>query len=86
MPKPEREIPQRELRNDITRVLREVAEGKIVRVTVKGRPVADLVPVADKARRFVARSDFESILRESPLDRDFVPEVRTALSSTVEEL
>lgn len=85
MAKPEREIPQRELRNDITRVLREVAEGKVVRVTVKGRPVADLVPVSE-ARRFVARADFESILRDSPLDRDFLKDVQATLSATVDEL
>jgi prevent-host-death family protein len=85
MPKPEREIPQRELRNDITRVLREVAEGKTVRVTVKGRPVADLIPVS-QARRFVARADFEPILRESPVDRDFAKDVQAALSSKVDEL
>jgi prevent-host-death family protein len=85
MSEPEREIPQRELRNDITRVLREVAEGKSVRVTVKGRPVADLVPVS-QARRFVPRADFEAILRESPLDRDFAKDVHAILSSTVDEL
>lgn len=85
MTKPVREIPQRELRNDISRVLREVAEGKVVRVTVKGRPVADLVPVSE-ARRFVTRADFESILRESPLDLGFVKDVQVALCSTVDEL
>lgn len=85
MAKPEREIPQRELRNDITRVLREVAEGRGVRVTVKGRPVADLIPVS-QARRFVARADFEPILKESPLDQDFAKDVQAALSSTIDEL
>jgi prevent-host-death family protein len=85
MARPEREIPQRELRNDITRVLREVAEGKTVRVTVNGRPVADLIPVS-QSRRFVARADFELILRESPLDRDFAKDVQAALSSTVDEI
>ena len=66
-------------------MLREVAEGKVVRVTVKGRPVADLVPVSE-ARRFVTRADFESILRESPLDLGFVKDVQVALCSTVDEL
>jgi hypothetical protein len=39
-----------------------------------------------EARRFVARADFESILRESPLDRAFMKDVQAALSSTVDEL
>lgn len=85
MAKPAREIPQRELRNDIARVLKEVAGGKVLRVTVKGRPVADLVPISE-ARRYVARADFEPILRDSPLDRDFAKDVHAALSSTIDEL
>jgi prevent-host-death family protein len=34
-------IPQRELRNLISRVLREVEAGERIRITVDGRPVAD---------------------------------------------
>jgi prevent-host-death family protein len=41
-----REIPQRELRNSVSDVLRQVEAGASLRVTVRGRPVADLVPVA----------------------------------------
>jgi len=54
-----REVPQRELRNEIAKVLREVAAGESVRITVRGRPVAELVPIGDDRgpRRFVARND-----------------------------
>ncbi|MGV9668693.1 type II toxin-antitoxin system Phd/YefM family antitoxin [Nocardia niigatensis] len=38
------EIPQRELRNDASRVLREVRAGRSYTITVDGTPVADLVP------------------------------------------
>lgn len=85
MERPDREIPQRELRNDIGRVLKQVAAGKSLRVTVRGRPVADLVPVS-QGRRFVSRSDFESILSEAPLDPAFVDDVNAVLASTVDEL
>jgi len=37
-------IPQRELRNDSARILREVQEGKEFVVTVRGVPVARLSP------------------------------------------
>lgn len=37
-------IPQRELRNDSARILREVQEGREFVITVRGRPVARLVP------------------------------------------
>ena len=37
-------IPQRELRNDSARILREVQEGKEFVITVRGKPVARIVP------------------------------------------
>lgn len=40
-------IPQRELRNDISAVLRRVSAGERLRVTVAGRDAADLVPIDD---------------------------------------
>lgn len=83
--KPDREIPQRELRNEIAKVLGEVSAGRSLRVTVRGRPVADLVPVSE-ARRFVPRSKVESILGEAPLDAGFLDDVHAALGSTVDEL
>lgn len=38
-------IPQRELRNDVGRVLRRAEAGERIVVTVDGRPVAELGPV-----------------------------------------
>jgi prevent-host-death family protein len=85
MVKPDRVIPQRELRNDVAEVLREVAAGRSVRITVRGRPVADRVPVSE-ARSFVARAEFGPILIEDPLDPGFVRDVHAALGSLVDEL
>lgn len=85
MDRPEREIPQRELRNDISRILKEVAQGKSLRVTVKGRPVADLVPVSE-GRRFVPRADVERLLRDAPLDEGFKRDIDAVLGATIEEL
>jgi prevent-host-death family protein len=48
-----REIGVRELKTSLSRVLRRVAEGEQIRVTVRGQPVADLVPTG--ARRGEAR-------------------------------
>ncbi|WP_297613348.1 type II toxin-antitoxin system Phd/YefM family antitoxin [Nocardia sp.] len=45
------EIPQRELRNDASRVLREVRAGRSYTITVDGTPVADLVPHRNARRR-----------------------------------
>jgi prevent-host-death family protein len=45
-----REVPQRELRNRTADVLREVEAGTTIRITVNGRPVADLTPIRRRAR------------------------------------
>ena len=45
----DRTIPQRELRNNISSVLRRTEAGETFTVTVRGRPVARLVPPGDGA-------------------------------------
>ena len=79
-------IPQRELRNNIARVLREVEAGERVRITVNGRPVADLVPIEEGyPRTFVPWEVVERIIREAPLDPDFLQDVRGAFDDTLKE-
>jgi prevent-host-death family protein len=39
------DVPARALRNDVSGVLRRVEAGERLRVTVSGRPVAELVPL-----------------------------------------
>ncbi|MFN2543333.1 MAG: type II toxin-antitoxin system Phd/YefM family antitoxin [Actinomycetota bacterium] len=56
------DIPARDLRNDVSAVLRRVEAGERLRVTVSGRPVAELVPLARRPRwvsweEFVRHSD-----------------------------
>lgn len=82
---PEREIPQRELRNDVARVLREVAGGARLTMTVRGKPVAELVPVGS-SRRSVPRREILEILREAPLDRGFAHDLEAVVGATIEEL
>jgi len=48
-----REIGVRELKSSLSSVLHDVEAGEQVRVTVRGRPVADIVPAT--ARRGAAR-------------------------------
>ena len=81
-----RTIPQRELRNQITRVLREVEAGEQLRITVDGRPVADLVPIGGARRTFVPRANVAELLARAPLDRAFAQDVEAATGATVDEL
>ncbi|UGT53257.1 type II toxin-antitoxin system Phd/YefM family antitoxin [Nocardia asteroides] len=51
------EIPQRELRNEASRVLREVRGGQSYTITVDGAPVADLIPHRHRQRRVAVPRD-----------------------------
>ncbi|MBA2313365.1 MAG: type II toxin-antitoxin system prevent-host-death family antitoxin [Actinobacteria bacterium] len=56
------DVPARDLRNDVSGVLRRVEAGERLRVTVSGRPVAELVPLASRPRsiswhRFLEAAD-----------------------------
>ena len=65
----DRTIPQRELRNNIAAVLRAAESGETFTVTVRGRPVARVIPpgAAGQPRMDVDRATVRRILAE-PLD------------------
>jgi prevent-host-death family protein len=44
------DIPARDLRNNVSGVLRRVEAGERLRVTVSGRPVAELAPLPARPR------------------------------------
>ena len=67
-------IPQRELRNDVSAVLRRVEAGEEFIVTVSGRPVAELRPLAGSRKGSVAA--FAAALAAGP---PLTPEVRAEL-------
>jgi len=52
-------IPQKELRNNVGEVLRRAEAGEELTITVAGRPVAQLGPVA--RRRWVSGKDLEQV-------------------------
>lgn len=81
-----RTIPQRELRNHISQVLRQVEAGERLRVTVDGRPVADLVPIDGSRRAFVSRDEILQVLTRAPLDPGFVRDLEAATGATIDEL
>ncbi|MBC7462361.1 MAG: type II toxin-antitoxin system prevent-host-death family antitoxin [Thermoleophilia bacterium] len=76
---PPEDIPQRELRNDSSRVLREVDAGKRFRITVAGRPVAELGPVPRRQRSVPGPLGAEIIRRaRARVDPTFWYDVRAA--------
>ena len=80
------EIPLRELRNSISRVLADVDRGRSFRVTVRGRPVAEIVPVPTR-RTWVPWSEVIEVMRVAPTDRKaakkFMDDVDSAVDQTL---
>lgn len=59
------DIPARELRNDVSGVLRRVESGEHLRVTVSGRPVAELSPLSTRPAAIL----WDEFVNGSPLWR-----------------
>lgn len=78
-----KEIPQRELRNNVAQVLREVEAGQELRVTVRGRPIADLIPVRELPKP-TAREQVLELLESSRPDPDFATDIATALDEELD--
>jgi prevent-host-death family protein len=68
------EIPQRELRNRVSAVLRAAEAGERYTITVDGRPVAELGP--HRPRQWVRADDVRSLLA-SPTDTDVLKDLET---------
>lgn len=81
----DRTIPQRELRNNIAAVLRAAEAGETFTVTVRGRPVARLVPPGEAGapRTDVDRTTLRRILAD-PLD-DALAEDLDAAEATLDD-
>lgn len=75
----DRTIPQRELRNSVSAILRAAEAGETFTVTVRGRPVARVVPPGqpDRPRVDVDRATLRRILGE-PIDGTLAAELDAA--------
>lgn len=67
-------IPQRELRNNVSDVLRRAESGERFTITVDGRPVAELGPVSG-GRRFAAGARLASVLADTPVDAEWASDL-----------
>lgn len=76
---PDRTIPQRELRNNVGAVLRAAEAGETFVVTVRGRPVARVVPIGEAGgpRTDVDRASLRRILA-GPLDQGLAADLDRA--------
>jgi len=80
-----RRIPQRELRNDISAVLRRVMAGERLRVTVAGRDAADLMPI-DVTPAWTAGTRAHELISPAQADSDLSSELDQAFPDTTDEV
>jgi len=76
------EIPARELRNHVSEVLRRVEAGEELVVTVSGRPVATMAPVARRRPRFLPTAE---VLSWPKADPGLRAELREMLPETTDD-
>ena len=79
------DVPARDLRNDVSAVLRRVEKGERLRVTVSGRPVAELVPLSSRPR-FMTWSAFTEGRERWLADPGLAEELRKLLPETTDDV
>ncbi len=65
-------VPQRELRNNISEVLRRAEAGERIVVTVDGRPVAELGPLSGSRT-----ATMQTLRASAPADHDWLGDQQT---------
>ena len=79
------EIASRELRNQTRALLDRVAGGEHITVAVRGRPVAELIPVAQR-RRWMSRERFVDQVLAYQADPDLADELSSLSTETTDDL
>jgi prevent-host-death family protein len=68
-------IPQRELRNNVSEILRRAEQGEQFTITVAGRPVAELGPPA-RTGPGTSVAEFWRLLQENPVDPEWAEDLK----------
>lgn len=79
------EISVRELRNNVSAVLRRVEAGERLRITVNRRPVAALVPLSQR-RLAVPWQEVRGRLKAVQADAALAGDLRRVLTDTTDDL
>jgi prevent-host-death family protein len=79
------EVAARDLRNHTANVLRRVERGERLRVTVNGRPVAEICPLS-RRREGVPWNEVSRALETCRADAGLLDDLRTAVPDTTDDL
>lgn len=79
------DVRARELRNDLSAVLRRVEAGERLRVTLRGRPVAELAPVSSRPAAMPLPA-FWAALEDHAADTGLTSDLRQAMPGSTDDI
>lgn len=79
-------VASRDLRNDTAGVIRRAQAGEEVVITVKGQPVAQLVPLSPTRRRWLGRAELARRLRTAQADPGLRDDLARLAGETTDDL
>ncbi|WP_298806514.1 type II toxin-antitoxin system Phd/YefM family antitoxin [uncultured Pseudokineococcus sp.] len=79
-------VSSRHLSEHTAEVLRQVAEGTPVTITVNGSPVAEISPVRTGRRRFLSRADLVELLGRHQADPGLRADLDALAGETTDDL
>jgi prevent-host-death family protein len=79
-------VASRDLRNHTADVLRQVADGARVTVTVNGRPVAEIGPIRATRPQLFARADFVELVSHHQADPGLSRDLKQLAGDTTDDL
>jgi prevent-host-death family protein len=80
------QVGSRALRNELRSLLQRVEQGEDVTITVDGRPVAVLRPLAHSHLRWISRADFAAHVLPRQADHALAQELRALAPETTDSL
>lgn len=80
------EVASRELRNDTAGLLRKVEAGETIVITLRGKPVADLIPHKQETGRWLTPSEVMEIREIASGDPTWGADLARLRAETTEEL
>ncbi|MDQ1711709.1 MAG: hypothetical protein QOE45_1159 [Frankiaceae bacterium] len=79
-------VASRELRNGTGALLKRVQDGEEIVITVRGRPVAQLVPIRSTRRRWMTRDELIERIRTSQADPGLRHDLARLAGDTTDDL
>jgi prevent-host-death family protein len=80
------EVASRELRNDTGGLLRRVEEGETIVITLRGKPVADLVPHRPMGSRWFTPDEVVEVIEKSAADPGLRDDLEQLVGETTDDL